>query len=45
VIEEPAHQLARGEQAGDRLAVGALDLALVVILSPPKVKVRPQVTA
>ena len=28
VIEQPADQLARGEQAGDDVAVGALDLAL-----------------
>ena len=28
VIEQPADQLAGGEQAGDGVAVGALDLAL-----------------
>src|SRR5262245_2555671 len=34
VIEQSAHQLARGKQAGNRLAVGALDFAAGGDLQP-----------
>jgi len=45
VIKQPTHQLAGGEQAGDGVASVLSTSPWVVILRPPKVKVRPQVTA
>ena len=45
-IEDAADQFARREQARDRRAVGVdAPARSVSILRPPKVKVRPQVTA